>query len=77
MTDEVAECSHHVEGEEFSTRTTLSEEYAALEKDLVEVSALICDLPEYDDELQKYAIGGVGFLNLSCFGEVLAHSAEN
>ncbi|WP_137287718.1 hypothetical protein [Halorussus salinisoli] len=66
VTDDVEECPHHVEGEEFSTLAVLGEEYAALEKDLVEVSALMCDLAEYHDELEKYAIGGVGFRNLSC-----------
>jgi len=71
VTDDVEECPHHVEGEEFSTLAAFGEEYAALEKDLVEVSALMCDLPEYDDELEKYAIGGVGFRNLTCYDGVL------
>jgi len=57
VTDDVEECSHHAEGEEFSTLAALGEEYAALEKDFVEVSALMCDLPEYD-ELQMSAIDG-------------------
>jgi hypothetical protein len=74
VTDDVADCPHHVEGEELSILGELGSEYVDLEKDLVEVAALMCDLPEYKEELDNYTIGRTGFRNLTCYDGLLNFS---
>jgi hypothetical protein len=71
VTDEVEDCPHHTDGDELSTLAALGDEYAQLEKDLMEVSALMCDLPEYEAELEEYAIDRAAFQNLFCYDGLL------
>ncbi|NEU58730.1 hypothetical protein [Halorussus sp. MSC15.2] len=49
-TDEVEDCPHHADGDRLSTLANMGEEYADLEQNLLEVSSLMCDLPEFEDE---------------------------
>lgn len=71
ITDDVDGCPHHTDDEQLSTLADLGEDYADLEKDLVEVSALMCDLPESHEELQGYVIDRTAFQNLFCFDGLL------
>jgi hypothetical protein len=72
VTDDVDDCPHHPDGDELSTLGDLGEDYAALEMDLLEVSALMCDLPEHQEELERYVVGDrVAFESLFCFSGLL------
>lgn len=68
ITDDVEGCEHHVDGESLSTLSDLGESYADLERDLIELSAVICDLPDTNVELRKYVFDDrVSFENLYCY----------
>lgn len=71
VTDDVEDCPNHTEGDQLSTLADLGKDYAELEMDLLEVSALMCDLPEFEDELEQYAIDRVAFQNLYCVDGLL------
>ncbi|APX98498.1 hypothetical protein BB347_17435 (plasmid) [Natronorubrum daqingense] len=71
LTDEVECCPHEhraMEGE-LSTLAELGDSYADLERDLIELTALMCDLPETPREMQKYVFDErLSFDNLYCIG---------
>jgi hypothetical protein len=75
VVDHVEDCPHHADGDRLSTLADLGEEYADLERDLLEVSALTCDLPEFEDELQKY-VDRAAFQSLSCYEGLLSFTFE-
>ncbi|WP_459191571.1 hypothetical protein [Halosimplex sp. J119] len=72
VTDEPIDCPHHESGEPLSTLAELGEDYAALEKDLLEVICLMADLPEFPDDREEYVFGDFAFTNLFCYDGTLA-----
>ena len=71
VADEVVDCPHHTEGDQLSTLADLGDDYADLETDLIEVAALMCDLPEYEAELEQYVVGRIAFELTSCYEGLL------
>ncbi|MFC4550085.1 MULTISPECIES: hypothetical protein [Halorussus] len=74
VVDVVEDCPYHVDGDRLSTLADLGEEYADLEQDLLEVSALMCNLPEFEEELQQYVVDRVAFQSLTCYEGLLTFS---
>ena len=73
--DDAIDCPHHVDGDRLSTLADLGVEYADLAQDLLEVAVLMCDLPEFEPELQHY-VDRVAFQSLSCYERLLTFTYE-
>lgn len=65
VVDDAMDCPHHIDGDRLSTLADMGAEYADLEQDLLEVTALMCELPEYDPELERY-VDRVAFQSVMC-----------
>lgn len=73
-TDDPIDCPHHTRDEPLATLAELGDDYAALEKDLLEVICLMADLPETEIEREEYVFGDFAFTNLFCYDGTLGFS---
>lgn len=71
VADHVENCPDHVDGEDPSTIADLGDEYADLEADLIEWVIHVCNLPEVEEELERYVPDRIAFLLLRCFDQHL------
>lgn len=71
VADHVENCPDHVDGEDLSTIADLGDEYTDLEADLIERVIYTCNLPEVEEELERYVPDRIAFQLISCFDQRL------